>query len=220
MSEEIKEATKEVTDDAKSELYEIWFNGKFSEGDLETPIKQLNATPSNSSLLFWINSNGGNPAAGMALDEKIKSKGFKVTYISHLFNGSFGCILPLLHENAVRLAYPHSIFTFHGQTATVSGQEEEFNNVLSYAKYQAVANNNKIMEVVGLTKKEFAQFNGIDKIFFAFQLFDIGTYGFFDGIIQKELGSGVFLIKTRDGNKLYNANIHTKADIKNLPIVE
>lgn len=212
MSEEIK--AKE-----EPQLYELFFNEEFTDENMEEFFLQLHKIPPRSSLIIWMHSNGGSLHVGMMLKEKLESKGLNVTFISHLFNASLGCIMPQI-GNFTRLAYQNSVFTFHGARFTHRGSQKIIDNMTDYTSVTRDSVNLMIMERVGLTKKEFKKYDSEDFIQFGYQLLDVGKHGFVDGLILKEFAAGIYLIKTRDGNKVIDVGKHRCSDIKNLPIFE
>lgn len=220
MSEENveKEVTTEIKKDEGPGLYQIFVQGEITAVTAKDLFEQINGIPSGSNLMIWLNSNGGSLNTGLMLDDKLKAKNLNVTYISHLYNASLGCLLPHISDN-IKLCYNNSVFTFHGASRTIEGREEIFNDLLSYADYAINTINDAVIKSVGLTKKEFSVYNSNDKIHYGYQLLNKGANGWFDGIILKEFKPGNFLIKTRDGNKLINVGKHKLADLKDLPVI-
>lgn len=220
MSEEV--AVQEEAEKLEKEepgLYQIFVKGKMSQEDMAEHFEYINALPFGASLMIWLNSPGGIPQMTLMLDDKLNAKGIKATYISYLFNGSAACTLPFLSD-AIHLTYHHSVFTFHGATVSVTERKEQFEMVREYASEGINEINNRMMNRIGLTKKEFKKYDGSDIIIHGYKLLDVGLHGMVDGIIQKELSVGVFLIKTRDGNKIVDVSKHTRSDIKDLPLVK
>ena len=198
-------------------LYELFFNTEFSDEKMEEFFLQLHKIPPRSSLIIWLHSNGGSIHVGMMLKEKVDSKGLNVTFISHLFNASMGCIMPQIGDYT-RLAYQNSVFTFHGAKFTHRGSQAMIDNLADFTSVTRDNVNLMIMERVGLTKKEFKKYDSEDFIQFGYQLLDVGEHGFVDGLILKEFSPGIYLIKTRDGNKVIDVGNHCRSDIKGLPI--
>lgn len=223
MSEEVEvkeEVVEEVIKDEDPDLYQIFVNGNITPADMFDHIQQVNGLPYGSSLMIWLSSPGGYPQVALMFDEKLKAKGINASYISHLFTGSAGCTLPQLSDTALRLAYHHSVFTFHGATVSTSSRKET-NEMLSEYAYKAIDEvNDRMMKSAGLTKKEFKKYNGDDIVLYGYEILDVGEHGFIDGLILKELSVGKFLIKTRDGNKIVDVSIHKRSDLKDLPLVE
>lgn len=222
MSEEVEIiAIDKVAEEVPSlpPLYELFFNDNFDPDYMETFFGEIHKLPACSNLLIWINSNGGSIHAGIMLKEKIESKSLNVTIVSHLFNGSMSCLFPQIGD-FVRLAFPHSVFTFHGVSFKHQGTEAVLNSMRNFSTAAVDDVNRLTMEKVGLTKKEFKRYSGEDLIQFGYQLLDIGENGWVDGLILKELNAYQFLIKTRDGNKIIDTRIHKRSDIKDLPLVE
>lgn len=220
MSEESveKEVTAEIKEVESPGLYQIFVQGDITSVTAKDIFEQINGIPSGSGLMIWLNSNGGSLNTGLMLDDKLKAKNLNVTYISHLYNASLGCLLPHLSDN-IKLCYYNSVFTFHGASRTIEGREDNFKDLLKYADYAIDSVNDAVVKSVGLTKKEFSVYNSGDKIYYGYELLDKGTNGWFDGIILKEFKPGNFLIKTRDGNKLIDVAKHKLADLKDLPVI-
>lgn len=223
MSEEVEvkeEVVEETTVNKGPDLYQIFIKDKFIPAEMFDHIQQVNELPYGSALMVWLSSPGGHPQIALMFDEKLKAKGINVSYISHMFTGSAACTLPQLSDTALRLAYHHSVFTFHGATVSTSGRNEQ-NEMLSDYAYKAIDEvNDRMMKSAGLTKKEFKKYNGDDIVLYGYEILDIGEHGFIDGLILKELSVGEFLIKTRDGNKIVDVSIHKRSDLKDLPVVE
>lgn len=219
MAEEVI-VKEEVIKDTGPDLYQIFFKEKITPDEMNDHIRQVNSLPYGSSLMIWLSSPGGTPQVALMFDEKLKAKGIHPTYISHLFNGSASCTLPHLSDTALRLAYHHSVFTFHGATVSISERKDQSEMIYAYA-YKAIDEvNNRVMKSVGLTKKEFKKYNGDDLVLYGYELLDVGEHGYVDGLILKEVGVGEFLIKTRNGNKLIDVSKHKRSDLKDLPVVE
>lgn len=200
-------------------LYQLFLKDKITPEGLEDHFETLTSLPYGSSLMIWLNSPGGSPQSGFMLDDKLTAKNINVTYISYLFNASAACTLPQLSD-AIRLSYPHSVFTFHGASIHVGNRKDQFDMIVGYAADSIDRTNDRCMAKVGLSKKDFKKFNGDDIIFYGYQLLDVGEHGWIDGLILKEHGAGKFLIKTRDGNKIIDVSKHKRSDIKDLPVVE
>lgn len=219
ISEEIQETeTKEVVKENPG-LYQIFIKGVINDADMKEHFDTVNGIPYGGSLIIWLNSPGGTPQIALMFDEKLRTKGLNVTYISYLFNASSACTLPHLSD-AIRLTYHNSVFTFHGATTHISERKGQFEMVKEYASHGIDTINELMMKSIGLTKKEFKKYDGDDLIIYGYKLLDVGEHGIVDGIILKETGIGEFLIKTRDGNKLIDVSKHKRSDIKNLPVVE
>jgi hypothetical protein len=215
MSEEV--INKEEVKATEPGLYQVFVNGKITGEDLSDVIEQINRLPYGSSLMIWLSSPGGSPQMGLMFDEKIIAKGINATYISQMFNGSTACWLPQLSDS-IRLAYFNSVFTFHGATIHASDRKDQFEMLVDYARLALDEIDNRVMKKVGLTKKEYKKYNGDDIVLYGYQLLDIGEHGFIDGLILKEINTGVFLVKTRDGNKIIDVVKHKRSDIKDLPL--
>lgn len=200
-------------------LYQVFLRGKIVAAEIDDIFTEINRLPFGCHLIIWIASPGGSVHTAVMLAELLDTKNIKATYISYLFNGSAATTLPQLND-ALRLAYPHSVFTFHGATYSVSEREEHLEQVMKYSRYAVDFTNDRCREKVGLSKKEFKKYDGNDLIVYGYELLDVGEHGWVDGLIIRETSAGQFLIKTRDGLKQIDVGLHTRADLKNLPTVE
>lgn len=211
----VDQAAEEVK--KQPDFHRIFIKDKINPDGLDAHFMAISGIPHGSSLLIWLSSPGGSPQTALMFDEKLKARGINVTYISYLFNASAAANLPQLSDG-IRLTYPHSVFTFHGPTFNITEREDRFEMARSYSKVATDITDERIMSAAGLTKKEFKKYSGDDIILYGYQLLDVGQHGLVDGLILKEYGPNLFLIKTREGNKMIDVAIHKRSDIKDLPI--
>lgn len=215
----MSEITQEETQEEESNLYEVFYKGEYNEEYMQDIFDLIHKLPAKSNLMIWTSSNGGSMHIGMMLKDKLESKELNVTFIYQMFNASMGVLMPQCGD-FIRLAYPSSVFTFHAPSRMSRGSEDTFNSMTDYSTSVIESVKQMAMERTGLNRKEFKKYWGQDVLFYGYQLLDVGEHGWVDGLIQKELEVGVFLVKTRDGNKIIDASKHRRSDLKSIPVEE
>lgn len=209
----------EVAPPARPEYEELIYRGQFEMKEI-SPFFNLLSRVKRVPILLYLTSDGGAPGYAMQLIEKLKSFDVPVTIVSELHNGSAAAIFPH-HHDFVRLAYPHSLFTYHWGLTRISGTSpEELENQRNYISVIDNDFTEAAREKIGLSKKEFKKYNGVDIIIYGIDCLNIGENGMVDGLILEDYRDGRFLCKTRTGNKIIDVTIHRRDDIPNLPVVE
>lgn len=208
-----------ATPQARPEYEEIIFRGDFSMKEI-TPIFNVLTRIKKIPILFYLTSDGGTPGFAMQLVDRLNALDVPVTIISELYNASTSALFP--HQSDfIRLAYPHSVFTYHYGMMRISGTSQE--EMESQKNYVAVVHD-KFVDVarqkIGLSKKDFKKYYSYDNILYGFDALNIGEHGMVDGLILEDYRDGRFLCKTRTGNKIIDVTIHRRDDIPNLPVVE
>lgn len=207
-----------VTPPARPEYEEIIFRGDFSMKEI-TPIFNMLTRIKKVPILFYLTSDGGTPGLAMQLVDRLNALDVPVTIISELYNASTSALFP--HQSDfIRLAYPHSVFTYHYGMIRISGMsQEEVENQRSYVEVMQEKFVDVARQKIGLSKKEFKKYYSYDNIMYGFDCLNIGTNGMVDGLILEDYRDGRFLIKTRDGNKVIDVTIHRRGDLATLPVV-
>lgn len=208
-----------ATPPARPEYEEVIFRGDFSMKEV-TPIFNLLTRIRKIPIVFYLTSDGETPGFAMQLVDRLNALDVPVTIISELYNASTAALFP--HQSDfIRLAYPHTVFTYHyGINRLVGTGPEEMENQQNYVNVV----HDKFVDVarqkIGLSKKEFKKYNSYDHILYGFDALNIGEHGMVDGLILEDYRDGRFLCKTRTGNKIIDVTIHRRDDIPNLPVVE
>lgn len=213
-TQEIVQATPE----GRPEYEEIIFRGFFNDKDIQ-PIFNMLTRIKPQPVVIFLTSDGGTTGMAVQLTERLEALGHPVTIISELYNSSCGAFWPHM-SNFVRLAYPHSVFTYHFGIVRLTGTST--NELENQQRYLDVMNANfvdTVREKIGLSKKEFKKYHGTDHILFGFDALEIGENGMVDGLILKDYRDGTYLCKTRGGNKIIDVTKHRREDIAGLPVV-
>lgn len=208
----------EATPAGRPEYEEIIFRGLFNDKDVQ-PIFNLLTRIKHQPVVIFLTSDGGAPGFALQLTERLDGLDVPVTIISELYNSSCGAFWPHM-SNFVRLAYPHSVFTYHfGIVKLVGTGPEELDNQKQYLDGINTGFIEVIREKIGLTKKEFKKYYSSDHILFGYDALEIGTNGMVDGLILKDYRDGTYLCKCRGGNKIIDVTKHRREDIAGLPVV-
>lgn len=214
----VTQEISEATPPGRPEYEEIIFRGLFNDKDIQ-PIFNMLTRIKPQPIVIFLTSDGGTTGMAVQLTERLEALDVPVTIISELYNSSCGAFWPHM-SNFVRLAYPHSVFTYHFGIVRLSGTSD--NEIENQKRYLDVMNEDFVdaaREKIGLTKKEFKKYHSTDHILFGFDALEIGEHGMVDGLILKDYRNGTYLCKTRGGNKIIDVTKHRREDIANLPVV-
>ena len=208
----------EATPEGRPEYEEIIFRGFFNDKDIQ-PIFNMLTRIKPQPIVIFLTSDGGASGMAVQLTERLEALGHPVTIISELYNSSCGAFWPHM-SNFVRLAYPHSVFTYHFGIVRLSGtSNDEMENQKRYLEVMNSVFVDAVREKIGLTKKEFKKYHSTDHILFGLDALNIGENGMVDGLILKDYRDGTYLCKTRGGNKIIDVTKHRREDIAGLPVV-
>ncbi|AEV89681.1 putative ATP-dependent Clp protease subunit [Pseudomonas phage OBP] len=209
---------KEVVEKKEPIIAEISINKSFNHDDIVTLTETIRkGVDSFDTLIFYMNSMGGQINTGLVFRDIVNSWDKKIVYISELLNASLATALPQCGD-VLRLAYPTSRFMLHDSTYTYKGTRADVANQMEYTSHADDVWDNAYMEGIGLTKKEYAKLVAFDNVMYANKFMMLGTKGGIDGMILKRLNVAQYVCNTRTGIKMIDVRYHTRNDVPNLPL--